>query len=112
MKSFWLKAGPKYQDELFSAIKHLGEIKAAFLSGVFCGHANLPVDVLLVGRVNLNKLADFLQAAEKMMGQEINYSIMTVDEFLLRRNTFDKFIKDIFDYPHLTVIDQLPKKKS
>ena len=45
-----------------------------------------------------------------MMGQEINYSIMTEKEFLLRRDTFDRFIKDIFDYPHLTIVDSLPKK--
>ena len=111
MKSFWVSRGPKYQDELFAAIKRLGEIKAAFLSGIFCGHANLPVDVLLVGRVNLNKLAEFLKGAEKMMGQEINYSIMSAREFLQRRDTFDKFIKDIFDYRHLTVVDGLLGKK-
>jgi len=35
---------------------------------------------------------------------------MTVEEFLLRRDTFDKFIKDVFDYPHLTVVDELTKK--
>ncbi len=111
MRLFWEKSGIKYQDELFSAIKRLGEVSAAFLSGIFSGHPNLPVDLLIVGKVNLNKLSDFLKAAEQLMGQEINYSIMTEDEFLLRRNTFDKFIKDIFDYPHLVVTDELKSNK-
>lgn len=111
MKDYWLRQGPKYQDELFSAIRRLGVIRAAFLSGIFCGHQSLPVDLLLVGKVNLKKLADFLKATQKLMGQEINYSIMTVEEFLLRRDTFDKFIKDIFDYRHLVVFDTLPRKK-
>jgi hypothetical protein len=111
MKSYWLSSGVKYRDELFLAIRRLGEIKAAFLSGLFCGHQNLPVDILLVGKVNLNKLSDFLKAAEKMMGQEINYSVMSVDEFIQRRDTFDRFIKDIFDYRHLTVVDELRKKR-
>ena len=111
MKSFWNKQGPKYQDELFLAIRRLGEIKAAFLSGIFCAHPTLPVDILLVGRVNLRKLSDFIKAAEKMMGQDINYSIMSVEEFVQRRDTFDKFIKDIFDYRHITVLDNLAKKK-
>lgn len=111
MKNYWLKSGVKYQDELFSAIKRVGDIRAAFLSGIFCGQPGLPVDLLLVGKINLNKLSDFLHSAEKMMGQEINYSVMTVDEFLLRRDTFDKFIKDIFDYPHLVVVDDLKNKK-
>ncbi len=108
----FLKEAPAYQDELFAAIKKLGDVKAAFLSGLFTGQPGLPVDLLLVGRANLKKLSDFLKSAQKMMGQDINYSVMTVGEFELRRDTFDKFIKDIFDYPHLTVVDSLaPKKK-
>lgn len=110
IKNILIKKFPKYQDELFSAIKQVGEIKAAFLSGIFTGQPNLPVDLLLVGKVNLKKLDFFLKAAEKMVGQDINYSIMTPDEFVLRRNTFDRFIRDIFDYPHLVVCDSIKKK--
>lgn len=111
IKAYWKKTGAKYQDELFSAIKTLGEVKAAFLSGIFTGQPTLPVDLLLVGKVNLKKLDEFLKAAEGMMGQEINYSVMSVNEFILRRDTFDRFIKDIFDYKHLVVVDELTKKK-
>jgi hypothetical protein len=111
IQDFLLKNGPKYQDELFLAIRRLGEIKAAFLSGIFTGYSNLPVDLLLVGKVNLRRLDEFLKKVEKMMGQEINYSVMSVAEFQMRRNTFDKFIKDIFDYNHLVVVDKLTKKK-
>lgn len=109
LREYWKKQGPKYYDEFLGAIRKLGNIKAAFLSGLFTGYPNLPVDILLVGKVNLQKLSDFLKVTEKLMGQEINYSIMTVDEFELRRDTFDKFIKDIFDYRHITVVDELDK---
>jgi hypothetical protein len=44
-----------------------------------------------------------------MMDQEINYSIMTEQEFKERKGTFDRFIKDIFDYKHLVVCDNLKK---
>ncbi len=100
----------KYKDELFEAVKNLGKVKAAFLSGIFTGYSGLPVDVLIVGRVNLKKLDTFLKSAKKLMGQEINYSVMTAQEFQQRRNTFDKFIKDIFDYRHLVVVDRLSKR--
>jgi len=112
IKNFWAKNGQKGKDELFLAIRRLGDVRAAFLSGIFTGYPNLPVDILLVGKINLWKLSDFLKAAEKMMGQEINYSIMSVGEFLERRDTFDKFIKDVFDYRHLVVIDSLRKKSA
>jgi len=112
IKASWQKAGSKYKDELFSAIRGLGQIRAAFLSGIFSGQPSLPVDILLVGKVNLKKLSDFLSRLEKLMGQEINYSVMSVEEFLQRRDTFDKFIKDIFDYRHLVVVDTLAKKSA
>jgi hypothetical protein len=112
IKKFWEKNSQKSKDELFLAIRRLGDVRAAFLSGIFTGYPNLPVDILLVGKINLRKLSDFLKAAEKMMGQEINYSVMSVEEFLQRRDTFDKFIKDVFDYRHLVVADSLRKKSA
>jgi hypothetical protein len=111
IKTYLLKKGQHYEDELFSALRKLGEVKAAFLSGLFTAQPHLPVDLLLVGKARLSKLEDFLNALEKIMGQEINYALMPVSEFELRRNTFDKFIKDIFDYKHIVVFDELVKKK-
>lgn len=110
IKEYLLKNGPKYQDELFLAIRGLGDVRAAFLSGLFVGHSTLPVDLLIVGRVNLKKLAEFLKNLENLMGQEINYSIMSEKEFIGRRNTFDRFIKDVFDYRHLVVCDNIKSK--
>ena len=101
-----------YEDELFLAIGKLGEVKAAFLSGALTGNPELPVDLLLVGKVSEAKLDKFLKNCKIMLGIDTNYSVMTPDEFQLRRDTFDRFIKDVFDYPHLVVFDKLkPKKK-
>lgn len=96
-----------YEDELFSAIKKLGNVEAAFLSGLFVAQPKLPVDILLVGKVSAQHLEDFLANCQHMMKQEINYTVMSPQEFRERRNTFDRFIKDIFDYPHLIVVDKI-----
>ncbi len=111
IKAYLLKNGVKYEDELYVAIKKLGDVKAAYLSGLFVGEPNLPVDILLVGKPNLTKLDEFLKNLERIMDQEVNYSIMTVEEFLERKGTFDRFIKDIFDYRHLVVVDEVSKRK-
>ncbi len=100
-----------YEDELFTAITKLGDVKAAFLSGAFSGQPQLPVDMLLVGKINLTKLDTFLKQCKLMSGFDINYSIMTPDEFQLRIDTFDRFLKDVFDYPHLVVVNNLNKTK-
>lgn len=111
LKQSLVKNQKHFDDELFIAIKRLGEVKGAFLSGIFTGSPELPVDILIVGKPNLNKLDEFLQNCKKMMGQDVNYSIMSEDEYTLRRDTFDRFIKDVFDYPHLVVFDNLHKTK-
>lgn len=100
-----------YEDELFSAINKLGEVKAAVLSGAFTGQPQLPVDLLLVGKISLARLDIFLKQCKTMLGFDINYSIMTTDEFKIRSDTFDRFIKDIYDYPHIVVADKVNKPK-
>ncbi len=112
LKQSLVKNQKHFDDELYMAIRRLGDLHAAFLSGIFTGNPQLPVDILLVGKPSLPKLDEFLQNCKKMMGQDINYSIMTEDEYTLRRDTFDRFIKDVFDYPHLVVFDNLSKSKN
>lgn len=112
IKASLLKNRSSYEDELFGVIKKLGEVRSAFLSGLFTGYPELPVDILLVGTVNASKLQQFVKGCELMMEQEINYSVMSVEEFMLRRDTFDRFLKDVFDYPHIVVFDTLLRKKS
>jgi len=97
------------QDKLCEDIKDLS-VKASVLSGIFAGYSNLPVDVLLVGRLDLKKLDRFLVKWQRIMGLEINYSVMSEREFTSRRDTFDKFIKDIFDHRHIIVVDRSGKK--
>lgn len=107
-----LKKGQKpYEDELFLAVQKLGEVKAAILSGAFTGQPQLPVDLLLVGKISLAKLDTFLKQCKTMMGFDINYSIMTPEEYKIRSDTFDRFIKDISDYPHIVVVDKVNKVK-
>lgn len=104
-----LKYKRKQTDPLARDLKKLG-VKGVFLSGVFVGLPYLPVDVLLVGRPDLTKLNKFLHKWQEIMGLELNYSIMSPQEFISRRDTFDKFIKDIFDHRHIVVMDRVGQK--
>lgn len=94
-----------YNDELTKAILSLGQIKGAYLSGIFSGNTQSPIDILIVGKVNKSKLASFLESCSKMAGVEVNYCVMDMDEFVMRRDTYDRFLKDIFDYYYLTLKD-------
>lgn len=73
----------------------LGKIKYAMFSGRFARH--LPkqtesVDVLFVGTVVLPELALIIKNEERRIGSEINYTIMSEEEFEFRKKRSDPFI--------------------
>lgn len=76
----------------------LGKIKYAMLSGKFArGIRENPedVDLLIVGTVVLPELALLVRQEEAKRGYEINYTVMTEDEFNFRKKRQDPFISSI-----------------
>ena len=73
----------------------LGRIKFAMFSGRFSrGIKKGPddVDLLIVGSVVLPELALLVREEEKRLGTEINYTVMTEEEFDFRKKKRDPFI--------------------
>lgn len=76
----------------------LGRIKYAMFSGKFA--RKLPkgpeeVDLLVVGAIVLPELALLVREEEKRLDAEINYTVMTEDEFDFRKKKRDPFILSI-----------------
>jgi hypothetical protein len=76
----------------------LGRIKYAMFSGRFLRkmkeHPD-EVDLLIVGNVVLPELALLVREEEKRLNTEINYTVMTEEEFSFRRKKRDPFIISI-----------------
>lgn len=85
-----------------------GRIKLLIISGVFLRNEQSRVDILVVGD-NLKRvtIAQTLKAIESSVGKELRYAIMKTDDFLYRMSIYDKFIRDILDYPHERLIDKI-----
>ncbi len=76
----------------------LGKIKYAMLSGAFVRRLKdnpEQVDFLLVGTVVLPEVALLVRNEEARLGTEINYTVMTDDEFDFRKKRNDPFVKSI-----------------
>lgn len=85
----------------------LGKIKYAMLSGGFA--RSLPsnpekVDLLLVGNVVLPELAQLVRAEEVRRGNEINYTVMTEEEFSFRKSRRDPFVLGILESSRVMLI--------
>jgi len=73
----------------------LGRLRVAMLSGRFA--RGLPtkegaVDLLIVGEVTMQELANIIREEEKNRGREINYTVMTKQEFDFRKKRRDPFL--------------------
>jgi hypothetical protein len=76
----------------------LGKIKFAMLSGKFArGIRNNPegVDLLVVGTVVLPELSLLIKGEEERRKHEINYTVMTEEEFNFRKKRHDPFITSV-----------------
>lgn len=73
----------------------IGRIKYAMFSGRFARRIDkkpTDVDLIIVGTVVLPELAILIRDEEKRLGREINYTVMTEEEFSFRKKKRDPFI--------------------
>ena len=78
--------------------KDLGTIKFAVLSTAFLrGRKStvLDVDLFVVGDIDLEVMKRIISMAEREMGLEINYSVMTEEDFTFRKRKNDHFISKV-----------------
>lgn len=78
----------------------LGKIKFATLSTGFLRRHSVSasdVDLLIVGNIVLPELAALVKKAEELVGREINYTIMSEDEFTFRKRRKDPFITNVVE---------------
>ncbi len=76
----------------------LGKIKYVMFSGKYIKHEKEnpeEVDLLIVGSVVLPEIALLVRNEEAKYGSEINYTVMTEEEFAFRKSRNDPFIEGI-----------------
>lgn len=95
--------------KLIHQIKGLGGVRLAILSGIFLNKEDTGrTDLLLVGdNLSQRKLGNLLARTESEIGRAVSYTVMETEEFKYRRNMFDRFLRDILEYPHEKLINKL-----
>lgn len=97
--------------ELANRFKSIGRIKVFIVSGVFIGDPKSRVDILIVGEnVKKQKAEKAVEALSAELGREVACAVMDVEEYEYRFKMYDKFVRDILDFPHEKVIDKLSQK--
>lgn len=85
----------------------LGKVKYAMFSGKFLRkikNQSDEVDFLLVGNIVLPELSVLVRQEEKRLSTEINYTVMTEEEFDFRKKKRDPFIVTILSGSRVMLI--------
>lgn len=93
--------------ELKKIRKKLGAVKYVMFTGKFAARQKRTrddVDVLVVGEVVLPELAAVVRAEEQRRNTEINYTVMTAEEFEFRKARRDPFLLGILELPRVMIM--------
>lgn len=105
------KASVATRGKLLRQIKTLGNVKLCIISGIFLNsndNNNSRTDLLLVGdHVKRRKLDSFLAGIESELGKTLRYTLMDTEEFKYRLDMYDRFLRDILEYPHEKLVNKL-----
>ena len=102
-----------HEGSVSNRFKNVGSLKLLIVSGVFVNELERTntrgrVDILLVGdRLKQRPIHTALKNLESETGKDLQYAVMKTKDFLYRRSVYDKFIRDILDYPHQVLVDKL-----
>ena len=81
-------------------------LRLVIFAGVLVRGSTAPVDIMLVGNITPIKVKSLIKDIEKSEGREINYSVLSYDEFYYRLSVRDKFITEILNNKHSVIIDK------
>ena len=89
-----------------SAIKSLGNVEIAFLTGQFTRDESAGVDLVIVGDINHTKLDKYIKELEQKEGKEIRYAAMEMKEFAYRKQVKDRFLYNVLPAKKQVLIDK------
>lgn len=87
--------------------QQLGKVKFVFLSGRFVRrmpYRQDAVDLLVVGEIVMPQLSSIVQQEQTKVKREINYSVMSEEEFKFRKSRRDPFILDVLKGSRIMLI--------
>jgi len=81
--------------DIIKNVKKLGDVHFAILSRAFSRSVKrsvLDVDLFLVGTIKLDVLGEIVERHQRKIGSEINYSVLSPEDFEFRKRKNDQFI--------------------
>ncbi len=107
VKGLIVKSQILHKDDFSQDLLKAGSIKLLVLTGVFVNDFKAPTDMLIVGKINKDRLFKIIRDLEKELGREVNFTLLTAAEFKYRRDIADIFLYDLLEKEKIIVIDEI-----
>ncbi len=112
LKNLISKSNVYPQCKSLGSISKIGNMKLAVISGVFINYGKSKADMILVGDdIRRARLKNLMNNLEAEIGKEIDFALMSSEEFKYRLNMLDKFILEFLEGPHEELINKIPGLK-
>lgn len=112
LKNLISKSNVYPQCKSLANIAKIGNIKLAAISGVFINYQKGKADMIIVGDdIRRARLKNLMASLEAEIGKEIDFVLMSGEEFKYRLNMLDKFILEFLEGPHEELINKIPGLK-
>jgi hypothetical protein len=107
VKALIIKSQILYKDDLTKNLLRAGSVKLLILTGAFVNDFQAPTDMLIVGKINKDRLLKIIRDLEKELGREINFTLLSAAEFKYRRDIADIFLYDLLEKDKIIVINEI-----
>lgn len=103
------KTVAKGSGDLAERFRGIGAVELLILTGRILRDQSMPVDILIVGSVNKNKLDKLITELEQEEGVELRYTVLSREEFDYRLDMNDRFINTVLEGKITVAIGDAPK---
>lgn len=106
-----LATEPELQDtredtEIVKKLRATGNVQLAFETGSFVRDPAAGTDLVIMGDVNRAKVNKLVTEMEEELGREINYTVMTPEDFDYRQRLNDRFLSSVLGAKKIVLIDE------
>jgi hypothetical protein len=105
IKELIIKSQILYERDFIDKILKIGKIRLFLLTGFFVNQYDSPIDLLVIGNVNKKELITIITDLEKELGREVNFTLMSSNEYRYRKDMTDVFLYNILERKKIVIID-------
>ena len=106
-RSLFQKVQILVKQNLVQEIQEKGHVDYFAFTGRFVDASDIATDIFIVGSIAQEDLEKMISKFEEEIPYEINYTLMTKEEFLDRRQVADRFLMSILNGERVVMIDRI-----